>query len=246
MLDAWEGIDGTVDVEELGVVGIEVRTDLRMDAAGTSAFLTGVLIAASHTVHICRGASEVGEIAFEVRHLDDLPHLAEDALLRAAGDELALMGGDGAEGTASEAAAMDVDAELDHLVGWDALALVFRMGLTGVGKVEGGVELCGGHRGEGRIDDGRPATYFLQEALGVEHIRLLLDVAEVFGLGAFVAETFLVAVEHDVVRRRLDVGRKIDGLRQVCDVADGLTLAETTREFEGGFLAHTVGDHIGP
>ena len=217
MLDAWEGVDGTVDVEELGVIGIEVRTDLRMDATGTAAFLAGVLVAARHAVHVCRGPAEVGEVALEVWHLDDLPDLAEDVLLRAAGDELALMGGDGAEGTASETAAMDVDAELDHLVGWDALALVFRMGLTGVGKVEGGVELCGGHRGEGRIDDGRPATYFLQEALGVEHIRLLLDVAEVLCLGTFVTETFLVAVEHDIVgsdaARDVFLPGEIDGLR---------------------------------
>ena len=153
MLDAWKGIDGAVDVEEFRVVGVEVRTDLRMDAAGTAAFLAGVLIAARHAVHVCRGSAEVGEVAFEVGHLDDLLHLAEDALFRAAGDELALMGGDGAEGAASEAAAMDVDAELDHLVGRDALALVFWMGLTGVGEVEGGVELCSGHRGEGGIDD---------------------------------------------------------------------------------------------
>ena len=141
---------------------------------------------------------------------------------------------------------MDVDAELDHLVGWDALALVFRMGLTGVGKVEGGVELCGGHRGVGWIDNHLRATYLLQQSLGMHHVRLFLDVAEVLGLCTFVAETFLVAVEYDVVRRGLDIGREIDRLRQVCDVADGLTLAETTREFEGGFLAHTVGDHIGP
>ena len=34
------------------------------------------------------------------------------------------MGGDGAEGTASETATMDVDGELDHVVGRNALAFV--------------------------------------------------------------------------------------------------------------------------
>ena len=35
------------------------------------------------------------------------------------------MGGDGAEGTAAETAAMDIHAVLDHVVGGYALALVF-------------------------------------------------------------------------------------------------------------------------
>ena len=48
---------------------------------------------------------------------------------------------------------MDVDGELNHLVGRNALALVFGMGQAGVGQVEGGVNLGGGHGGIRRIDD---------------------------------------------------------------------------------------------
>ena len=62
------------------MVSIEIQTDLRMDAAGTATFLAGVLIAARHAVHVCRRPAEIGEVAFEVGHLDDLLHLAEDAL----------------------------------------------------------------------------------------------------------------------------------------------------------------------
>ena len=181
-LDARQGIDGMVDVEQLAVVGVEVRTDLRLDATGSAAFLTGVLVAPRHTVHIGRGSTEVGEIALEVGHLHHLLHLAQDALLRAAGDELTLMGRDGAEGTAAETAAMDVDAVLDHVVGGDALALVFGMGLTCVRQVEGGVELFGSHRGIGRIYHRITPIDTLQQALGMHHVRLLLDMAEVLGL----------------------------------------------------------------
>ena len=75
------------------------------------------------------------------------------SLERAAGDELALMGGDGAEGAAAKASPMDVDAELNHVIGRDVLALVLRMGLASVGEVETGIEFSGGHRGVGRVDD---------------------------------------------------------------------------------------------
>ena len=91
LLDAGQGVDGAVDVEQLAVVGVEVRADLRMDAAGALAFLAEVLVAPAHTVHVRRRPAEVGEIALEVGHVDHLPYLAEDALLRPACDELALM-----------------------------------------------------------------------------------------------------------------------------------------------------------
>ena len=74
-LDAGQGIDGAVDVDEARVVGVEVGTDLGMDAAGPLAALTGGEVAAVHAVHVGRGAAEVAEVAFEVGHLDDLPYL---------------------------------------------------------------------------------------------------------------------------------------------------------------------------
>ena len=171
-----------IDVEQLAVVGVEVRTDLRLDATGTTAFLTGILVASRHAVHVGRGAAEVGEIAFEVGHLHDLFHLSENALLGTAGDKLTLMGGDGAEGTAAETAPMDVDGVFDHVVGRDTLAFVFGMGLTRVRQVERGVKLFGGHRRIGRIHYDVKAIDALQQPLGMHHVRLFLDMAEVFSL----------------------------------------------------------------
>ena len=109
------------------------------------------------------------------------------------------MRGDGAEGTASETAAMDIDTVLDHVVGGDALALVFGVGLARIGQVEGGIEFRGGHRGIGRINDHVTAIYTLQQTGGMHHVRLLLDMAEVLGLRTFVLQTFFVAVEYDVL-----------------------------------------------
>ena len=153
LLDAWQGIDGVVDVEQAAMAGVEVGAYLRMDATGASTLLADAFVAPAHPVHIRRGTAEVGEVALEVGHLYHLLHLFQYALLRTAGDELALMGGDGAEGTAAKASAVDVDGVLDHIVGGDALALVLGMGLAGVGQVEGGVEFLCGHRGIWRVDD---------------------------------------------------------------------------------------------
>ena len=92
------------------------------------------------------------------------------------------MGGDGAEGTATEAPTMDVHGVTDHVVGGDALAFVFRMRLTGVGQVVGSIDLLSGHRGIGRIDHDEASIDLLQQALGMHHIRLLLDVSEILCL----------------------------------------------------------------
>ena len=75
LLDARQGIDGTVDIDQARVVGVEVRTYLRMDAAGALTAFAGVDIASVHAVHVGRRTAEVAEIAFEIRHLDDLLHL---------------------------------------------------------------------------------------------------------------------------------------------------------------------------
>ena len=153
LLDAGQCVDGAVDVEQGTVVGIQVRTNLRMDTAGSLAFLTRLDVTSFHAVHIGRGTAEVREITFEVRHLHHLPDFPQDTLLGAAGNELTLMGGDGAEGTAAETATVDVHAVLDHLVGRNAFPLVFRMRLTGIGEVERSVQLLCGHRRIGRVDD---------------------------------------------------------------------------------------------
>ena len=62
---------------------------------------------------------------------------------------------------------------------------------------------------------------WLDESLGVHHVRLLLDVPEVLGLGPLVAEALFVAVEYDVVgcdaARNVFLPGEIDCLRDGFD-----------------------------
>ena len=57
------------------MVGVEIRTNLRMDAAGAFAFLAGIEVSSVHAIHISRWSAKVAEVAFEVGHLGDLFHL---------------------------------------------------------------------------------------------------------------------------------------------------------------------------
>ena len=74
-LDTRQRIDGAIDVEQRTVVGVKVRTYLRMDATGSLALLASLDVAPFHAVHVGRGSTEVGEIATEIGHLGDLLHL---------------------------------------------------------------------------------------------------------------------------------------------------------------------------
>ena len=92
LLDPWYGVDGTVEGCEAAMVSIEIGAYGRMDARRPLACVTRAHVLAVHGIHVCRWASKVREIAFEIGHGDDPPHLIKYALCRAAGDKLPLMG----------------------------------------------------------------------------------------------------------------------------------------------------------
>ena len=72
-----------IDVEQLGVVGVEVLANLRMDARGTFALVAKVEVLAVHGVHVGGGSTKVAEVAFEIRQLGDGLDFAKDALFAA-------------------------------------------------------------------------------------------------------------------------------------------------------------------
>lgn len=55
-----------VDVEQGGMVGVEVGAHLRMDARRAFAFVANVEVLAVHGVHIGGRTAQVAQIAFEV------------------------------------------------------------------------------------------------------------------------------------------------------------------------------------
>ena len=59
LLDFRQRIDGTIDVQQLRVVGVEVGADLRMNAARALALFADGEVAAMHAVHVGRRSAEV-------------------------------------------------------------------------------------------------------------------------------------------------------------------------------------------
>ena len=112
-------------------------------------------------------------------------HLAEDALLAATGNLLALMGADGAEGAAAETPPVGVDAPAYHIEsGNGPTLLVLGMRQAQVWQIEAGVDLIGGHGRLGRIDDNIAVAVLLDKRGGFDFIAFEFDDMIVLGFGA--------------------------------------------------------------
>ena len=88
---------------------------------------------------------------------------------------------------------------LDHLVSRYHLVLVLGVWQTGIGQVEGSIQFLGSHRGIGRVHHGVASFHLLYQSLGMYLVGFLLDMAEVFRFGPFVAQAFLMTVQDDVL-----------------------------------------------
>jgi len=126
------------------VVGIEVGADAGVDAGGFFAGGANGKVAAFHAVHVGGGAAKVGEVAFEIGAVGEEADFMQHGFLAAVHYEFALVGGNGAEGATSKAAAVDVHRKLDHFVGGDGLAFVFGVGQAGVRIFVAAIEFCCG------------------------------------------------------------------------------------------------------
>ena len=199
LLDTRQGIYGMIDLQQLAVVGVQVRTNLRVHARWALAHLARLLVLAVHAIHVCRRTAQIAQIALEIRHLDDFLHLFQNALLATANHELTLMCRNGTERATAEAATMQVHRELDHLVCRNGLALVLRMRQTGIRQVEGGIQLFGGHQREWWIHHHILAVGLLNHALGMHLVGFFLQMAHVFRLSLLVMQALLVAMQDDVI-----------------------------------------------
>ena len=147
-------------------------------------------------------------------------------------DEFALVGRNGAESTTSKTSSMQTDRELNHFVGRNTLPFVFRMGQPGIRQVKRSIQLFCRHGRIGGIDHHIFPIHTLYQSLGVHHIRLFLHIPEILGLGALVAQAFLVTVQHDVLlcysSGDILLTRQVYSLRHIPNVTDFLSLRAIT------------------
>ena len=85
----------------------------------------------------------------------------------------------------------------------------------------------------------------MEQTLGVHHVRLFLDIAEVLGLRAFVAQALFVGMQHDITLTTCYFVSEIERLWNVVTGADGKTVGNTTRQFNHRFLTHSINKNVG-
>lgn len=189
-----------IDVEQRAVVDVEVRADCRMYARGPPAALAAFHVSSAHLIHICGGATEVGEVAMEIRHASDSFHFAQDARFTSAHDKFSLVRRNSAERTATETATVEVDREADHLECRDSFVTVFGVRKAGVWQVETAVDLCSCHGRIWRIGDCIPSVgHLLQNAPWGEAVAFFLNMAEIGSVLFGVSDGLGVRMENDVV-----------------------------------------------
>ena len=143
---------------------------------------------------------------------------------------------------------MDVHRELNHVVSRNSLTLVLWVRLTSIWQVERCIQLLRSHRRVGWIYHHVTPVNTLQQSLCVHHVRLLLNILEVLSLSLLVLHALLVRVQHYVVFVYTPwyflFASQINRLRQIANIANLLAVAQSTCQFNGGLLAHAVGNHI--
>ena len=248
LLHLWQGINRTVDVEQGRMVGVKVRTYLRIDTRRTLALGTSLEVSSVHSVHIGRRAAKIRKIALEIRELHYLLNFLHDTLLRTARYELSLMGRDSTEGATAKASSVHVDRELDHVVGWYSLTLVLRVRNTHIGQVKRGINLLGCHWRIRWVDHHEASVNALDKSLGMNLVALFLYMPKVISLCPLVTKTFLVAMQHYIIIGNatgyIFLSAKEDGLREFGDIRDLPSLIQFRSNSQNGFLAHSVGDDI--
>src|SRR5215469_794483 len=221
--DAGQPADLAVEIDQRRVIGVEVGTDPRKDAGRPAAGALDLAAAAGKPVHVGRRTAEVGDDAGEARYLvADRLHLTDDGALRAALDDAPLVLGDGAEGTAAEAAALDRDREADHLVGGNVDLPVNRVRPAAIGALVDPIHLRRSQRDGRRVQPDIDVTVTLRQRAGVAGIRLEMQDA----VGG--------CIQHRV-RGHLLVGRHAD------DAAPAISVLDATHEAHDFLRARSDG-----
>ena len=145
------------------------------DTRRPSAFVTHLLIAAGHAVHICRRAAQVREITFKALHPADALHLFQHGGFGSAADKLALVGGYGAEAASPEASPVNINREFYHLpCRYGPFLFITRMGCVVKGQVIDSICLSLRSYRHWRIDHHHPvAAWFNQPHRLLAVARLL-------------------------------------------------------------------------
>ena len=190
----WQGIDSMIDVEQLCMAGVEVAARLGKQARRARTTLATLKVSPMHAIHVGTWPPQVANVALEIFHLHHLFHFAHNRLFTSRGNELALMGTDGAKGTPPKAPTVHVDRVPNHLIGRNALVFVARVGQASIGQVKRGINFLCGHGRVGAIHLDGYVARCLPQVVAVPQVRLHFHCFEVLGLQLGIGKACLIGV----------------------------------------------------
>ena len=172
--------DTLVELEQTFVRTVHVSAWAWEQAGLATAFRTEFRILSAHSVHVRRRCTDVRNVSGEAGKVFQTFYFLEDGILASGLYELALMGCYCTEVAASEASAMGIDRELDHLECRNVLALISRMRKLGEREIPERIHLFLGCRRPGRVYLDITVPYRLYKYRRLEHIGICLNHMEVF------------------------------------------------------------------
>ena len=234
LLDALQRARAPVQADERRMIGVQVRTDARIDARGAPAggFDGGAL--AVQAVHVRRGAAQVRHHPGESRNgIADGLDLADHRILGAALNDASFVLGDRAERAAAEAAALNRDREANHVIRRDARGAIFRMRPARIGQLVNGVHFLRGQRERRRIEPNLLGAVALHERAGIARVRLQVQ------------NSRCVRIQHRIGAHRLERGQTDDaalarGVRHLAKELDHPMTLGRRRRRRAGWLKRSA------
>ena len=99
-----------------------------------------------------------------------------------------------------------------------------------------------------KTQSGEYESKYLVNSAGVHLVGLFFDMSEVFCFGLFIAETFFVGMEHNVIiadaAGNMIFLTEIDCLRNIVDLIDGATFLQFAAQLDRVLLSHAIKDHV--
>ena len=146
-LNPGQGAGFAVELNQRGVVGVEVFADARIDAGQAAAGRFNFGVFARQAIHIGRGAAKVRNLSGKaVGLVADVAYLFQNRLLRPALDNPSLVLGNRTEGAAAKTAAHDIHRKPNHVPRRKPCASIGGMRVAGIGQVIDVVHFCGAER----------------------------------------------------------------------------------------------------
>ena len=230
----------------VGVVGIQIGAGLWGQTGPVPAHAALELLLAGGSAEGGGRPAHIVDVALEAGVLCELLHLPDHALMAAAGDGPTLVEGQRAEITRPEAPPVVGDREA-HLLdgGYAPHVVVHGVGLPDIGQLGHPVQLSGGQREGGRVDNQEAVSMLLHDGLAGHRVVFLVLHHIGPGVGCFGGGHLLKGGNlHPGVGTQAGVFADDAGAPHVGDLSHRGPRGQPGGDLQGGIFPHAVGEDV--